>query len=147
MTDSTPTRTKREPKISETLDAVGDAVEKAASQVAEKMGQVAGEVKGTMTQVAGEVKGKVEKVAEEAAKAIPTPLENLFEAQKRALSEALKALEGLIPQATRDHGKAAVEQAIDGYRQFVNSTVDEIVKLVERVKINKGEKPEDDKAE
>lgn len=147
MTDSTPTRTKKEPKISETLDAVGDAVEKAAGQVAEKMSQVAGEVKGTMTQVAGDVKVKVEKAAEEAAKAIPTPLENLFESQKKALTEAVKAVEGLIPQATREHGKAAVEQAVEGYRKFVNSTVDEIVKLVERVKVGKGEKPEGDKAE
>lgn len=144
MTDTppTPTRAKKESKISETIDTVSEAVEKAAGQVTEQMTKVAGEVKGTVTQMAVDVKQTVEKVAEEAAKAIPTPLENLFESQKKAMGELLKAVESLIPQATRDHGKAAVEQAVDGYKTFINGAVDEIVKLVERVKVGKAEDDE-----
>jgi hypothetical protein len=53
------------------------------------------------------------------------PLDEFLEHQKRALDEASKALDSLIPPEFREHGKAAVNESIEGFRILVNSMLDD----------------------
>lgn len=60
--------------------------------------------------------------------------------QRTALMEAGKALEAFLPDSVREHGEAAFKEAVEGYRELVNTTIDEIVEVFERAKV--GEKPD-----
>jgi hypothetical protein len=70
-----------------------------------------------------------------------TAFDVFIEHQKKALVETRKALVALIPKNVQDHGKAAYKEALEGYRSFVNSVVDEVVETIEKVKFEP-EKPE-----
>lgn len=54
--------------------------------------------------------------------------------QKKAMEEAGKALEALFPPEVRTHGRAAVNESIEGFRVLVNSVLDDI-----KVQVNKTE--------
>lgn len=56
--------------------------------------------------------------------------------QKKAITEATKAVESLIPQGFKKHGEAALKEMAEGYRALFNSAIDEIVAAIERVKID-----------
>ena len=64
-----------------------------------------------------------------------TPFDAFMEAQRKAVVEAGKAIEALVPKAVKDHGEAALKESLEGYRQLVNSTIDEIVDAMEKSKI------------
>jgi hypothetical protein len=53
------------------------------------------------------------------------PVDDFVEHQKRALDEAGKALESLLPPEFREHGKAAVNESIEGFRVLLNSMLDD----------------------
>ena len=53
------------------------------------------------------------------------PIDEFMEHQKRAIDEAGKALEALIPPEFREHGKAAVNESIEGFRVLLNSMLDD----------------------
>lgn len=53
------------------------------------------------------------------------PLDEFLEHQKRAIDEAGKALEALVPPEFREHGKAAVNESIEGFRVLLNSMLDD----------------------
>jgi hypothetical protein len=53
------------------------------------------------------------------------PVDDFIEHQKRALEEAGKALEALVPPEFREHGKAAVNESIEGFRVLLNSMLDD----------------------
>jgi len=53
------------------------------------------------------------------------PVDDFVEHQKRALDEAGKALEALLPPNFREHGKAAVNESIEGFRVLLNSVLDD----------------------
>lgn len=76
-----------------------------------------------------QVKEAVEEMVEEG------PLAEFLDHQKKAVVEFRHALEALLPTAFKKHGKKAVEEAIEGYRGLFNSTVDDIVERVEKLKI------------
>jgi hypothetical protein len=57
--------------------------------------------------------------------------------QKKAVTEVGKALTSLLPQGLREHGETAIKEMMEGYRTLFNSTVDEVVKTVEKAKFEK----------
>ena len=64
---------------------------------------------------------------------------NNFEAfvdhQRKALAEANKAVMALLPKGVQTHAEAAIKESIEGYRNLVNSTLDDIVKFVQGAKL------------
>ncbi|NWG16784.1 MAG: hypothetical protein HXY41_09125 [Chloroflexi bacterium] len=62
-------------------------------------------------------------------------LEEFVEHQKKAITEATKAVESLIPSEFKKHGEAALKEMVEGYRRLFNSAVDEIVAAIERIKM------------
>ncbi|MFP4322635.1 MAG: hypothetical protein ACLFTK_09290 [Anaerolineales bacterium] len=55
-----------------------------------------------------------------------------MEHQRKALDEAGKAVEALIPPDFRTHGRAAFDEAVEGFRVLINSTIDEVKNAVNR---------------
>ena len=64
-----------------------------------------------------------------------TAFDAFVEHQRNAISEAAKALVSLLPVAFKEHGEAAVREVVEGYRTLVNSTIDEIVEAIEKVRV------------
>lgn len=64
----------------------------------------------------------------------PTVLDEFMESQRNALKETRQALEGLIPQAFREHSSAAVKESIEGYRKLFNSMLDDVQSSLEKLK-------------
>jgi len=102
----------------------------------------------TKTTTKKAAKPKVEPVVEE------TPVESTFDLeagspfdafldhQKKALNEAGRALESLIPVEFREHGRQAFKEVVEGYRELFNTALDEVVENIERVKIKKEDEKE-----
>lgn len=67
--------------------------------------------------------------------AIDQVFKDFVDHQKKALDEARLALEGLIPVAVKDHGKAAVEEVIEGYRTLFNALVDSVNDRVQKIRV------------
>jgi hypothetical protein len=69
-------------------------------------------------------------------------IDEFVEHQKKAITEATKAVESLIPEGFKKHGEAALKEMVEGYRNLFNSAIDEIVAAIERVRIEEkdGEK-------
>ena len=64
-----------------------------------------------------------------------TPFDEFIDHQRKAATEAGRALESLIPEGFRDHGEAAVKEAVEGYRRLFNSVIDQVVSTIEKVKL------------
>ncbi len=58
--------------------------------------------------------------------------DTFIEHQRKALDEATKAVEALIPPDFRTHSRAAFDEAVEGFRVLVNSTIDEVKSAVNR---------------
>lgn len=54
------------------------------------------------------------------------PFEAFVEHQRKAFDEASKAIEALLPPEFKEHGKAAVNESLEGFRVLVNAVVDEV---------------------
>jgi len=67
---------------------------------------------------------------------VDTPFDNFLDHQKKALNEAGRALESLIPVEFREHGRSAFKEVVEGYRTLFNSALDEIVDNLEKAKFN-----------
>jgi hypothetical protein len=65
----------------------------------------------------------------------PTPFDDFVEHEKKALQEFGKAFAALLPEGLREHGDTAVREMVEGYRRLFNATLDDLVKLVERAKL------------
>jgi hypothetical protein len=52
--------------------------------------------------------------------------DSFIDHQKRAFEEASKAVEALIPPDARSHGRAAVNESIEGFRVLMNSLLDDL---------------------
>lgn len=52
--------------------------------------------------------------------------------QRKAIAEAAKALQGLIPEDAREHSQAAFNEMIEGYRALFNATLDSIKATMEK---------------
>ncbi|MBX3083403.1 MAG: hypothetical protein KF716_17350 [Anaerolineae bacterium] len=70
----------------------------------------------------------------------PTPLEVFVEHQRKAFTEAGKAMLALLPENFQTHSEAAVKEAIEGYRSLVNKTLDDIIETLKKAKVEP-EKP------
>jgi hypothetical protein len=64
-----------------------------------------------------------------------TPFSLFVEHQKKAIGEASKALTSLLPEGVREHGETALKEMVEGYRALFNSTLDEVVKTIEKAKV------------
>jgi hypothetical protein len=73
--------------------------------------------------------------SENGVPAEPTAFDDFVEHEKKALQEFGKAFASLLPEGLREHGDAAVKEMLEGYRRLFNATLDDIVKLVERLTI------------
>lgn len=65
------------------------------------------------------------------------PLETFVEHQKKAFEEGAKAIEALLPEGFRDHGKKAGEEFVAGFKVLVDAAIAEMEKLAKST-----EKPE-----
>ena len=72
-----------------------------------------------------------------------TALDVFVAHQRKAITEAAKAIESLIPEGFRDHSRSAVQEVLEAYRTLINSTLDEIIATFEKVRIE----PADEAAE
>jgi hypothetical protein len=69
-------------------------------------------------------------MSEETRNTTENPFEKFTEHQRKALEEATKALEALIPPEAREHGREAVNEFVEGFRVLFNAALDEIKKEV-----------------
>jgi fatty acid/phospholipid biosynthesis enzyme len=74
-----------------------------------------------------------------------TAFEIFLDHQRKAATQAGRALEGLIPTAMREHGSAAFKEMVEGYRQLFNATIDQVVDRIEKSKMER--KSSDETAE
>ncbi|GIL12550.1 MAG: hypothetical protein DWB42_20215 [Chloroflexi bacterium] len=71
-----------------------------------------------------------------------TPLEAFIYHQRRALEEAGKALDALLPDGFKEHGSAASKEFIKGFQVLVDAAITEIEKATSSAE---GEKEDDDR--
>lgn len=73
----------------------------------------------------------------------PTQAENAFDSfvdhQKKAVEEATKAFEALIPPTFKEHGSAAIKEMIEGFRVLFNSMIDNIKEELDKQEADKGD--------
>jgi hypothetical protein len=74
-----------------------------------------------------------------------TPFSSFIEHQKRAVTEASKALGALLPEGAREHGETALKEMVEGYRSLFNSTLDEIIKSLEKARLDETAAPVEEK--
>lgn len=67
------------------------------------------------------------------------PFEAFVEHQRKAFVEAGRAIENLIPVASRKHGRSAFKEFVEGYRTLFNTALDEVVEAIEKVKFQTDE--------
>ena len=65
-----------------------------------------------------------------------TPFDEFIEHEKKAAQEFGKAFATLLPEGLREHGDTAVKEMVEGYRRLFNATLDDVVKTVEKVKLD-----------
>ena len=65
----------------------------------------------------------------------PNTLDVFIQHQRKAISEAAKAVEALLPKGVQSHTEAAIKESWEGYRNLVNSTLDDVIEFVKRAKI------------
>ena len=71
----------------------------------------------------------------ETAKTEPTALNTFLEHQRKAITEAGRALEGLIPVDFRKHSQAALKEVVDSYRKLFNAALDSVINTVEKARL------------
>lgn len=84
---------------------------------------------------------------EESVPVEETPFDSFIEHQRKAITEAGKALAALLPEEFKDHGQAAFNEVIEGYRRLFNATIDEIIAAMEKAKLHPAETEENEAAE
>lgn len=62
--------------------------------------------------------------------------DEFVEREKKAITEATKAVESLLPPGFKKHGEAALKEMVEGYRGLINSAIDEIMAAIERKKLD-----------
>lgn len=65
----------------------------------------------------------------------PKAFDDFVEHEKKALQEFGKAFAALLPEGLREHGDTAVKEMVEGYRGLFNATLDDIVKRIEKVRL------------
>ncbi len=70
----------------------------------------------------------------------PTTIEEFIEHQRKAFTEAGKALLAIVPKHFQSHSEAAIKESIEGYRTLVNNTLDDIIDALQKAKLEKHDK-------
>jgi hypothetical protein len=70
----------------------------------------------------------------------PTAFDEFVEREKKAAQEFRKAFSALLPEGVREHGDVAVKEMVEGYRNLYNSTLDDVIKMIEKAKLEKERK-------
>jgi hypothetical protein len=65
----------------------------------------------------------------------PTVFETFMDHQRKAVGETGRAIESLLPEAFKEHSKAAVKETVEGYRQLVNSVLDQVIDQIEKIRL------------
>jgi hypothetical protein len=81
------------------------------------------------------VKQAASEIRETVVQTEPTPFDEFLEHEKKAVQEFGKAFATLLPEGLREHGDAAVREMVEGYRHLFNATLDDVIRLVERAKL------------
>lgn len=71
------------------------------------------------------------------------PLESFIYHQRRALEEAGKALDALLPEGFKSHGSEAGREFVKSFKVLVDAAIDEIEKATSRVQPVESEDGED----
>ena len=66
---------------------------------------------------------------------LPPAFDTFIEHQRKAISESGLAIESLLPEAFKQHSKAAVKETVEAYRELVNSVIDGVVETIEKIRI------------
>jgi hypothetical protein len=61
-------------------------------------------------------------------------LDVFVEHQKKAADSARKAFLSLIPKGVKEHGKHAVQEMLEGYRELFNDVIDDVLDRVKTTK-------------
>lgn len=118
----------------ETVKAAEETVKAAEATLRDKVKDVQEKARTKAKEVVEDVQEHIE----------DTPFDEFIEHQRKAATEAGKALESLIPQGFREHGEAAVKEAIEGYRRLFNNIIDQVVSTIEKVKVEEAGEAADD---
>jgi len=120
----------------ETVKAAEETVRAAEATLRDKVKDVQEKARTKAKEVVEDVQEQLE----------DTPFDEFIEHQRKAVTEAGKALESLIPKGFREHGEAAVKEAVEGYRRLFNNIIDQVVSTIEKVKVEEtAEAPDGDK--
>ncbi len=118
----------------ETVKAAEETVKAAEATLREKVKDVQEKARSKAKEVVEDVQEQLE----------DTPFDEFIEHQRKAVTEAGKALESLIPKGFREHGEAAVKEAVEGYRRLFNNIIDQVVSTIEKVKVEETAEAADD---
>lgn len=117
----------------DTVKAAEETVKAAEATLRDKVKDVQDKARSKAKEVADDVQERLD----------DTAFDEFIDHQRKAVTEAGKALESLIPEGFREHGEAAVKEAIEGYRRLFNSVIDQVVNTIEKVKVEEGAEPTD----
>ena len=90
---------------------------------------------------------EIEKPVEDIVPVDETMFDSFIEHQRKAITEAGKAISTLLPEEFKEHGQTAIKEVIEGYRKLFNATIDEIIAAMEKAKLHSTEKHENEAAE
>lgn len=65
----------------------------------------------------------------------PSAFDTFLEHQRKALTEAGRALQGLIPAEFTKHSRNALTEVVDSYRKLFNTALDKVVNTVEKARL------------
>ncbi|MBZ0279750.1 MAG: hypothetical protein K8L97_03350 [Anaerolineae bacterium] len=74
-----------------------------------------------------------------------SPLETFIYHQRKALEEAGKALDALLPDGFKSHGSEAGKEFVKSFKVLVDAAITEIEKATTRVQTVEGEEGGDDR--
>lgn len=109
----------------ETVKAAEETVKAAETTLRDKVKDVQDKTRTKAKELAEDVQDRFE----------DTPFDEFIDHQRKAATEVGRALESLIPEGFREHGEAAVKEAVEGYRRLFNTVIDEVVNSIEKVKL------------
>lgn len=78
-------------------------------------------------------------IVDNPAEAEKSPLESFIFHQRRALEEAGKAIDALLPDRFKEHGSAASKEFVKGFQVLIDAAITEIEKATSKVEAEAGD--------
>lgn len=104
----------------ETAEVVADAVAEPVEKASKASGKVSDKLKDTADKIRDTTNERIEDVTEN-----PT-VKQFIEHQKRGFNEAGQAIESLLPEGFKEHGKNAVDAFFESYRALYNGVLENL---------------------